>query len=601
MNIRVKIICDAETIFDSESTMTRRALMFAAGSEVNAAQIHRDNYTLVIPVACHLEAENTDLTEIDSFRTPGLRAYFLELRDGYMLTVDGRLLAFDSENGTDIRVISPSESASLPRVTAEDTECYLAYRGSTCTIILGNADYKQRFFVMKNGERIEFSDLKDVGNGLAFVCPLSGKKDFCRIQVINLKNERLAFDRNFMLVSKAECIFDREFYFSSSDYKEALFFFAKIDDYYEETIFTADDDEVRMPFRNGELHVDIPKVRIRETTGEWLNGQASAWFIGDIPQNSLLKVNNPAGTTVRFFVGGKDIMYNGHDPVILGNAIQSLVGAGDMNIAQVEMLISGRKQNQKYLLTRVCYRECFLSTPEFWYADGKLLWNHGETFVGKMDRVFTLTLSGENDDVLEFKLNSDTESIDLPENMQIGNYRFEISILTESLFKKAKEVIAEGDCIIGDQNLLRFNGRRIKIDAITDEFNEEVGYVVIMTCYIDQIEFVGIEETSEGLRPVYKDVLFTNDSHGERYEFSFEQHVNKKGIVKMMVNQVRIVYVGDTTLYITDLEGDSLYYYSYYDKYLETTVYALTDHEYTKANRHKYSTADLYSYQTEKI
>ena len=41
-------------------------------------------------------------------------------------------------------------------------------------------------------------------------------------------------------------------------------------------------------------------------------------------------------------------------------------------------------------------------------------------------------------------------------------------------------------------------------------------------------------------------------------------------------------------------------YYHYYDRYLEKMVYALTDHEETKANKHKYSLVDLYLYRTER-
>lgn len=600
MNIRVRILCDTETIFDSEETIARRVLMFSSGSEVNTTQLRRDNYTIVLPAVCHLDVENVDITEIDSFSTPGLKAYFLELHEGYVITVDGNLLAFDSENGTDIRVISPSECASLPRVTTADSECYLARHGSYCTIILGNADYKQQFIVIKNGERIEFCDLKGVGNGLAFTCLLSGKNNFCRLQVINLANERLAFDGSFMLISEIDCAFDREFYFSADDYKDALFY-AEIDDYYEEVSFAAEDDEIRLPFRNGELHVDIPKVRIHETSGEWLNGIADVWYVGDIPQNSLLNVTSPSGTSVRFFVGDKDIMYDGQGIVTLGNVIQSFAGSDDIGIAELKMLIIGNSQKQNYILTRVYYKECFLIKPEFWYANGKLFWNYDDTFIGKKNRIFTLKLLGENDTVYKFELNSNTDSIDISDDMSIGNYRFEISILSGSLFNRVEKIIAEGDCIIGDQNQLRFNGRRIVLNALTDETNEEVGHITINTCYIDQLEFVGVEDTSEGICPVYSGVLYAKGKHGERYEFSFDEHINKKGITKMMVNPVRIVYIGDSSLCITDSDGDGLYYYNYYDIYSETVVYALTDHKYTKSNRHKYSNADLYSYRTERI
>ena len=46
-----------------------------------------------------------------------------------------------------------------------------------CTVILGNSDCLQRFVLLKNGERIEFSDLQKSDNGLAFTMPLDKEKD----------------------------------------------------------------------------------------------------------------------------------------------------------------------------------------------------------------------------------------------------------------------------------------------------------------------------------------------------------------------------------------------------------------------------------------
>ena len=210
-------------------------------------------------------------------------------------------------------------------------------------------------------------------------------------------------------------------------------------------------------------------------------------------------------------------------------------------------------------------------------------------------------LSSADDKLFEFKFSEDTEYIILPEDMPIGNYQFEISIQTGGLFKRAKEVVAVGDCIIGDKNLLRFMNRRIVVESITDEFKEEAGHILIRPCYIDQIQYCGMEDTSEGYCPVYSGILYTTGYHGERYEFSYDVHTNKKGITKMLVNPVRIVYISDTALCITDPDGDGLYYYNYYDRSLESVVFALTDHEYTKANKQKYSNADLYSYRTERV
>lgn len=600
LNVQAQIVCDDEVIYDSEESLNRSVLLFYGSTETAAGQIKRDRYTLIAPSSAKVETENIDVTEIDPIKNAGLKAYFLELKDGYVITVDGRLLSFDNENGTDIRVIAPSESASLPTVTFQETEAYLAYRNSSCSIILGNSEYLQQFVLLKDGEKIEFSSLQQSENGLAFTFPLNTDKDIVRLQVINLADERLVFDRTFMLITESNCCFNREFYYATSDYKDAEYYL-DIDDLHEVVPFTKDDTEIRIPFQGGELHVDIPKVDIQETTGEWLQETQPAWYISVIPQISFLKVTRPATVAVRFLIDGKDIMYDGQGLVTIGNVLQSFTGTDDFTDVDVEIQIIGQKQQESYTLAKIYYKERFLKLPAFWYNDQKLFWDHGGAFIGNPGRDFMLILIGSDGTTYEFKLDENTEHIEIPDGMPIGNFQYEISIQSGGLFKRIKEVIATGDCIIGDKNLLRFMDRRIVVDSITDEFNEEAGHILIRTCYIDQIRFSGMEDTSEGYCPVYSGVLYTTSYHGERYEFSYDTHTNKKGITKMMVNPVRIVYISDTALCITDADGDGLYYYNYYDRALGAIVYALTDHEYTKANKRKYSNADLYSYQTERM
>ncbi len=600
LNVRVQIKCDDEVIYDSEESLYRNVLLFLGGTEVSANQIKRDRYTLVAPTSAEVKTENTELIEIDSLKNLGLKAFFLELQQGYVISVNGRLVAFDSESGTDVRVIVPSESAALPTVTLQETEALLAYRKSVCSIILGNKEYSQQFVLLKNREKIEFDSLEHSANGLAYVFPLDGANDSVRLQVISLANERLVFDRTFMLISEADCCFNREFYYSGSDYSGAEYY-ADIDEFHEVVSFGENETEVRIPFRDGELHMDIPKISIQETSGAWLQEHQPAWYIGVIPQNSFLKVTVPAKIHVQFLVGGKDILYDGQGLVTIGNVLQSFSGSDSFVDARVEMKVSGQKQNASYTLARVFFKERFLKRPAFWTEENKLLWDQGGGFIGNSQREFTLLLSGAEDTSFEFKLDENTEAVALPEDMLIGNYQYEISIMSGGLFKKTKEIVATGDCVIGDKNLLRFMNRRIVVDAITDEFKEEAGHILIRTCYIDQISYCGMEETSEGYCPVYNGILYSIGYHGERYEFSYDVHTNKKGITKMMVNPVRIVYINDSSLCITDRDGDGLYYYNFYDRDSGSVVYALTDYEYTKANKQKYSNADLYSYRTERM
>lgn len=363
----------------------------------------------------------------------------MELKDGYVLSVDGRLIAFDSENGTDLKVITPSESTSLPTVTIQDTEAFLAFRKSTCSIILGNRDYTQQFVLLKDGERIEFDSLEQSDNGLAFTMPFDGEHDTVRIQVINLANERLMFDRTFVLISEADCCFNREFYYNASDYDGAEFY-ADIDDFHEVVSFGKDEAEVRIPFRDGELHADIPKITVSETSGAWLQEPQPAWYIGHIPQNSFLKVTTPARVNVQFLVGGKDILYDGQGLVTIGNVLQSFGGTDSFNDAEVVMRVAGQTQSASYSLARVFFKERFLKRPSLWTEEQKLLWDQGGVFIGTSGREFTLLLSSADDKLFEFKLSEDTKYIILPEDMPIGNYQFEISIQTEDYSKGQKKL-----------------------------------------------------------------------------------------------------------------------------------------------------------------
>ena len=62
IELHIQIICDTETIYDSEETLNRQFVMFDSGNEVNVAQIHRSNYTIVLPESSVFEVENAEIT-----------------------------------------------------------------------------------------------------------------------------------------------------------------------------------------------------------------------------------------------------------------------------------------------------------------------------------------------------------------------------------------------------------------------------------------------------------------------------------------------------------------------------------------------------------
>lgn len=111
----------------------------------------------------------------------------------------------------------------------------------------------------------------------------------------------------------------------------------------------------------------------------------------------------------------------------IGNVLQSFGGTDSFTDAEVVMRVAGQTQSASYSLARVFFKERFLKRPSLWTEEQKLFWDQGGGFIGKSGRDFALLLSGADDKSFEFKLGEDTEYVILPEDMPIGNYRFEIS------------------------------------------------------------------------------------------------------------------------------------------------------------------------------
>lgn len=599
--INVCIVCDSKVIYKSAEDLYRKFFVFSGEREIGIAKISRGDYTFVLPDDVLLEGENVILTEIETFKQHGMKAYYAELQEGYTVTVNGSLITFDDDNRGEIHIMPPVGTARDLFFTREGDSYKIVPSHSTCHLIFRDNSIVNQYKIIYNGSQVEFYELQKqiIGQGEDYELPVGNA--FSHIQIVDLNKEKLVYDQNFVAISKLKFGFNRECYFSNADYEDAAFSIEALD-ICEKIYFSLGEDELVFPYLDGAIHAIVPKVEVIATSKNWtLEESERDQYIGDIPQESTFKVTAPSDIDVKFYVDGIDVRYDGQGVVSIGNVLHSLSDAVTTPRANVDMMICGEQNSYRYHLARIFYREGFTDKPKLWLQGNRLYWNHGGKFVGQSGRQMELFLQSEAGNTLTFDMKEDTEYVIIPDQTETGSYKFEIGIVIGGFFNKRKEIIASGYCILGDSNALRFKNQRILIRDITDEYKEAEGHIPIKMCYIDEIEFKSVQETSEGLCPVYSGVLYTDGYNGEKYRFSLDSHVTKRGIKKMMVNPVRIVYVGDNTLCITDCEGDGLYYYSYYDKYLMMVVYALTDHEYTKATRNKYSIADLYSYQTERI
>lgn len=604
MHLGIRIICDDEVIYDSIDSLNREMLAFRGENEVSLGNINRGKYVFILQDKSELGIENGTLTQVDIPVNRGMKALFAEFEEDFAILLDGRLAAFDNENQAEIKVIPPQESQHLPLFRVENNDFLLARRGSVCTIVTAKAESLQRFVIMLNGKRIGADGLKSTHDSTVYTLSFPIDTNECHLQIMNLETERLAFSRRFALVGSAKCAFNREYYYDRADFQDARFAI-DIDGCTEQVFFGWEDYEIHMPFRNGELYCSIPRIVLEESTGKWMTPSGLAWYVGCIPQESILKVQTPPNVRISFYVGKQDIMYDGSGIATIGNVLHSLRDSLSDSVENIVMRVTASGKTSAYLLAKICWKERFLQPSVFRVEDRRLYWNQGGGFIGMPDRRFTLTLSSENEKEFSYELRSDTVYVEMDESVPDGNYQYEISMLSGNMFRRTKEILAAGDCLIGDKNAFRFDNKCIVLESITDENHEESGHISIKTCWIDQIQYQGLKDTSEGISPVYTGVLYTLTPRGTRYEFSFDEHTNDRGVEKLLVNPVRIIYVNESFLCIANSEGDAIYYYYYtcFDRDLRRskTVFEITDRKYTDKNKHAYSTADLYLYRTERM
>lgn len=601
VRIQIRLLDGENCIFNSEERLYRNRIIFNGQNEVIDQRIIPGNYMIFLPSSEQIQVERGESpTPISAHQVANFQAFFLELRAGFIVWIGSKIAYFDrSETDTEFYIRSPKESESLPRYIANEEDFELANRTSSCQIVLSHPENAKRYVLQKDRKRVDLSTLESDEEKRFYFLPLENEMDICRIQVLDLSEENLLFQRNFLFVEKVDCEFNREFYFSQEDFREASVK-VHVDNILEEVDFSMEDDFVSLSFRDGELQIPVPKVTLTETTGEWLDHSASAWFIKQIPQGSQLKITKPSDVLAEILIGEEKILFDRDGIIKIGNKLHSLTSVQNIPSIKLQVLLKGNREHHVYPLARIFLKEGFLNRPKLWEENHLLYWDKGGAFIGQSNTKFKLTLTMDSHEPMNFDLDLDNDFIPLPESTPEGEYNFTISAVFPNVFKREVKEIAGGRCIIGDRNLLRFQNRRIQISKITDEYK----IVEIHPCYIEGLEFKGIEETSEGRCPVYSGTLyrniFKNRNKIEKTPYSFQQMTDEKGVVYEKINPVKIIYIGETTLSITNELDDGICYRKTYDDFTNTE-YALTDQEPNEKNKAHYSLVDLYLYTTERM
>lgn len=590
-NIRMVISCDNDVIYDSRDRLYRDVLCFEGGREKKISSCKSEiYYTIFYPLNQKIEFFGAERTPIDGIYE--VNAFYMSLSDKFLIKRGNKVIAENKKiDKNKICIIWPKIEENVSFLYKEKIYDVVSIEDSV-NIKVDKEYNPVKLVVFMNGKRISPKKWirEEVENGCLYKIALEGTKDnICDIKIMD--NENYTQKEKSFYLSEILWEFDKLIYYSDEDYENSHIT-VDIDDEIYIQEFSREHDIITAEISNGAFKIKIPKMSI-------FNGNDEEWSISDkllkkyIDWSEKLKIDAPDIFDIKMFIGDSSVNRLKDGCFALGNAVNGYNFANSDDGVNIMVTVQNNGEKSKYIIGRIYGSECFINIPTFYYEHGELKWDKGQGFIGDMEMELTLVI---NDSEYPLSLKSEVaiEEIDLP----LGRYDFKITAPSDNRFSTEK-ILAEGRLDIGDENELRFLNSRIKIKMLKDIWGKSVR---IATVYIKEIEYIGIEDIkSEGRAyPVYNGTMYYE--YGEK-EYEFYGYEYEYSSDKYCINPVKIVYLNENELSITDEEDDGLYYCHYQSKdkkgYL-CNKYKITDREPAKINKKDYNVADLYIYEKER-
>ncbi|MBR3242590.1 MAG: hypothetical protein IKF90_07835 [Parasporobacterium sp.] len=603
LHMRVVLLCDEDIIFDSEETLHREWLCFSREKECDIGDCVRGTYSIFTTEKHSFDFSEAEVSEIDT--ESGWSAYYVKLKKNFIIRTDDQIVSFDnadSQSSGGVKVIYP---AAIPEASfVKNGRRYrIVSKEPQITLIVRDQSDLRKCAVVMNSQKSSFEgvDPETTANGLVYTIPLKMSDDHtCDLQVIDLERNRILSRDSVKYLNGFSVHFNRDFYYQEKDYEGA----------YADVLsssglthlpFNHNDEVLSFARDEGVIEIRIPEVVVRNDAGEKWDDDYTSW-IKDIAQNEKIYVTVPAGCILSMNIKDIDLTEETKGCFDFGNAVFSYSGESGTDWLRIQVCVSGNNTEQDYYIGRITPEERFAGEVVFDYHDDALFWNRGQGFIGKADAAIKLRLETEADS-WEYPLDmEDNLVIDKPD-LPIDEYHYQIVKESENIFFGDETVLCQGTLLIGDKNELRFRNHMIEITNITYEEDGNPYSVDIKYTYIDHIKYQGIQYVNSEERecPVYTGEMFYMGQSAKHHYFSFEEAETEKGHLLYSVNPVRIVYINEHTLSITNQDGDGIYYYRFFDKKAMANHYAITDREPVSRNQSNYHLADLYTYRKERI
>jgi len=596
LNIRIILSCENELIYDSGKSLYRECLCFLKVKECDIRETVKGSYSIFAPIERKFEFSGAEVSDIDA--GTWWKAYFVRLEQDFLVKMDGQIMSYDDsdeELSDGVRVIAPFTNQVLSFVKNGHHYNIISKKADFLIVAHELRDFR-KYIVMMNNKKIEFGNINSETseNNVVYTIPMDfNNENICEFHVVDFVKNRIISRCLFKFISGINARFDKEFYFTETDYINAFVDIGGI----KRQKFGLNDELISLPKDDGVVEIKIPRVTIHDSTGKrWKIGE-TLW-IKDIRQDEKIYISYPLGVSVSLKVGNIDVTEEQPGKFDIGNGVYAYSDPDISAWAEINLSLKGKYSASEYKIGSISKIERFLGPIIFNYHDNNLYWNRGIDFLGNKNDSFILRIATDGG-LKKYPLYLEDEIAIRNPELSLGEYDYQIIKNSENIFLDNETVLAQGSLVIGDADALRFDRSMIQITRITFEEKGILQNVDIRDTYIDQIEYKGIKLVCSEDRkcPVYQGVMFYMGQSGNHHEFSTERIIPEKGYQLYKINPVQIVYINEHTLSITDEDGDGIYYYRYFNKFTMENSYAITDREPTPHNENMYYLADLYTYR----
>ena len=603
LRIRTLLKCDNEVIFDSADSLFRDLLCFSGEREINVSSCEKSAYSFFVPTGKKLDFIGAEVSEIPAGNV--YDASFVRFEDGFVIRMNDNVLAFDETSTSGcagIRVVLPKIKKGIAYINNGKKYDVIDEIGTVNIVVDKDYDYKRSRIIM-NGNQLSLLDYdeEEVGNGRLYRVPIVVRNNHtCDFEVVDLENNRISSRAALFYKESFTWRFNKNTYYSSDDYENSSIRIFNGQKMFVERL-NPDEEYVSISTGDGVFEIRIPKISIRDGSGEiWECGR---WFwIKEFDQTDKVYISAPDNCEIKLSLGNVDVVEEVKNTYSLGNAVFALSAIDSNELVDIVLNISVNGENKTYSLGKISQVERFMTPPKFDYKEGRLYWNKGTKFIGDKEADIRLIVSSANEE-RSYLLNLEDNLIQAEIDLPLGEYSFRIVKEAANLFSITEEELATGTLVIGDKDALRFKNSIIRITHITNEDGGELQSVEIRGTYIENIEYQGIQYVGSEERecPVYMGSMFFMGQSGKHHAFSDEEMETEEGYSVYKVNPVRIVYINEHTLSITNESGEGIYYYRYFNRDKMTNMYLVTDREPDARNQNNYNVADLYLYKKEII